>query len=349
MAVTQAEAIDRFVQTVRGRDRDARLVAWIVDSPWLPGWIGADTLDFFFDATVWMRAYERAQCELDGSVLIPGGWIELGMAAEPSGFGAPVRWNRCEPPNVLPHPAGLEALRRVDPPDPESDGLMPVILAMYEQRLPAMTAAGFPPRIAAARGPLAVAGHLLGITELLLATQTEPDAVRDLLARTTALCIAWLRAQLARMDRPVGVLVLDDLVGMLGPADAETFAFPFLRQVFRAFPDLIHLFHNDTPNPEVYYGLRDCGVDVFNFSHEVDPADARARVGPDIVLMGNLPPVELLVRGAPEECRAAVHSLLDRWSELAPWVLSAGGGVSPGTPLANLRAVIEAAGVAGTA
>ncbi len=347
--MTQTEALDLFARAVRRRDRAARLVAWIVDSPWLPAWIGADTLHFFFDADVWMRAYERAQEELDGSTLIPGGWIELGMAAEPSGFGAPIRWNRHEPPNVLPHPGGLDALRRADPPDPETDGLMPAILAMYERRAPAMAAAGFSPRIAAARGPLAVAGHLLGITEFLLATQTDPDAVRDLLDRTAALCIAWLRAQLARMDRPVGVLVLDDLVGMLGPDDAAVFALPYLRRIFDSFPDLIRIFHNDTPNPEVYDGLRACGMDVFNFSHETDPAEARRRLGPDIVLMGNLPPVDLLVRGTPEACRAAAEALLARHADLAPIVLSAGGGVSPGTPADNLRAVIAAVRAAGAA
>ncbi len=338
----QAEALERFVDIVRRRDRAARMVAWIVDSPWLPGWIGADTLHFFFDSATWMRAYERAQCELEGSVLIPGGWIELGMAAEPSGFGAPIRWNRTEPPHVRPHPAGLDAIRHADPPDPEVDGLMPAILAMYEQRGAAMATAGFPPRIAAARGPLAIAAHLLGITEFLLATQTEPEAVRDLLDRTTALCTAWLRAQLARMDRPVGVLVLDDLVGMLGPADAAQFAIPYLQRVFGSFPDLVHIFHNDTPNAEVYEGLRGCGMDVFNFSHAIDPAEARRRLGPDIVLMGNLPPVELLVQATPEACRAAAEALLARHAELAPMVLSAGGGVSPGTPSDNLRAVIAA-------
>ncbi len=347
--MTQAEALNWFVRTVRSRDRAARLVAWIVDSPWLPGWIGADTLHFFFDTNVWMRAYERAQTELDGSVLIPGGWIELGMAAEPSGFGAAIRWNRHEPPNVLAHPGGLDALRRADPPDPETDGLMPAILAMYERRAPAMAAAGFPPRIAAARGPLAIAGHLLGITEFLLATQTDPDAVHDLLDRTCALGIAWLRAQLARMDHPLGVLVLDDLVGMLGPADAAVFALPYLRRIFDSFPHLVRIFHNDTPNPAVYDGLRTCGMDVFNFSHEIALAEARRRLGPDIVLMGNLPPVDLLVRGSPDACRAAAEAILARHADLAPMVLSAGGGVSPGTPGENLRAVIAAARAAGPA
>lgn len=288
--MTQAERLEIFLRRIRGREREGAMAAWIVDSPWLPGFAGVPTLSFYFDPDAWMAAYERAQAELDGAALLPGGWIEFGMAAEPSGFGSPVGWNREGPPDLLPHPAGLAGLSRRDPPDPESDGLMPVVLSAYERLIPRMARAGFPPRIAAARGPLAVAGHLLGITEFLMATQVERADALALLDRTTALCIAWLRAQLERMPDPAGVLVLDDLVGMFGPDDAAELAAPFLRRVFEAFPSLVHLFHNDTPNADVFETLRGCGIDAFNFSHEIDALDARRRLGPDIVLIGNLPP-----------------------------------------------------------
>lgn len=340
--MTQKEALERFVNLVRSRDASRTMTALIVDSPWLPGYAGVPTMDFLFDPATWLDVYSRAQHDLDGAVLIPGGWVELGMAAEPTGFGSPVSWNPAGPPDLRPHPAGLAGLAQMDPPDPEKDGLMPVILRQLERLAPDMRARGFPPRIAGARGPLAVASHLLGITDFLMATQLERDACLALLDRTTENCIAWLKAQLRRMDDPAGVLVLDDLVGMLGPEDAEAIAFPLLKRVFDAFPGLVHIFHNDTPNDSGYGGLAGCGVDVFNFSHETDIVAARAKVGPDIVLMGNLPPLALLVRGTPEESRAATEALLDRLSAAGPVLVSPGGGVSPGTRLENLQAVIGA-------
>ena len=218
-----------------------------------------------------------------------------------------------------------------------------------ERLAPEMHTRGFAPRIAAARGPLAVASHLLGVTEFLMATQLEREACAALLERTTATCIAWLQAQMRRMEDPAGVLVLDDLVGMLGPEDAEALAFPFLRRVFEAFPNQVHLFHNDTPNDAVYSGLASCGVDVFNFTHETDILAARRKVGPDIVLMGNLPPLDLLVRGTPEQTRAATRALLTRLPDAGPLLVSPGGGVSPGTPEGNLCAILDAVRDAGFA
>jgi uroporphyrinogen decarboxylase len=199
--------------------------------------------------------------------------------------------------------------------------------------------------MAAARGPLAVASHLLGVTELLLTTKTESQNCLSLLEKTTDLCIRWLQCQLKRMDSPIGVLVLDDVVGMLSPEDAEKFALPLLRRTFDSFPDLIHIYHNDTPNENVFRGLSTIGMDVFNFSHEIDFQQARELLGPDIVLMGNIPPLDVLVRGSAEQVRRAAQDLLQKVTGFGPLLISPGGGVSPGTPIENLQVTAEVVNV----
>jgi uroporphyrinogen decarboxylase len=159
--------------------------------------------------------------------------------------------------------------------------------------------------------------------------------------KTTDLCIRWLAAQLERMDDPIGVLVLDDIVGLIGPDDAAKYALPQLGRIFSSFPELIHLYHNDTPNQKMLAGLAGIGMDVFNFSHEIDVETAREKL-PDVVLMGNIPPLEILVRGTADQARAAADKLLRQTERLGPILLSPGGGVSPGTPIENLQAVAEA-------
>jgi uroporphyrinogen decarboxylase len=263
------------------------------------------------------------------------------MAAEPSGWGLRVGWSPFQPPSLHPHPATLAELASAPVPDPETDGLMPVILRQYERLLGPLKGLGLQPRMAAARGPLAVAAHLHGVTEILMATQLDPESCKLLFEKTTDLCIAWLKAQLRRMEEPVGVLVLDDLVGMLGPQDAEKFAIPALKRVFDEFEGLIRILHNDTPNPKVFPGLATVGAEVFNFSHKTDLWEARRLLGRDLVLMGNLPPLDLLVRGTPAEVREATRRQLERLREVGPLVVSPGGGVSPGTPIENLQAMAE--------
>ena len=338
-----AQTFERFLDRVRRRRQEGTQAVFIIDSPWLPGYAGVHTLDFYFEPEAWLHAYRRARDDLPGAAFVPGAWVEFGMAAEPSGWGVPVQWHPDGPPSIRPRAGGLEALAETAVPDPERDGLMPVILRRYERMKPALEAEGMAPRMAAARGPLAVAAHLLGVTEILMATHLEPEKTLALVEKTTDLCIRWLRAQLARMKDPVGILVLDDVAGMMGPEDAARFAWPHLARIFAAFPDMIRVYHNDTPNRSMLEGLARVGMDVFNFSHEIPLREAREKLGEEVVLMGNLPPLDLLVRGSREEVGRAARAFLAEARDLGPVLISPGGGVSPGTPVENLRVLVEAA------
>jgi len=333
-----ADTLDRMLKIIRTRDKSQTMAAFIVDSPWLPDYIDADTLDFYFDSQIWLKSYLQLIDDLSGVAFVPGSWAEFGMATEPSGWGVKIQWSHSTPPS-LHHLAELSEIVQADVPNPEQDGLMPLILRHYERMDPELKIHGIEPRIAAARGPLAVASHLIGVTELLMATQLEPDTCIQFLEKTTELIIRWLSAQLQRMSEPVGVLVLDDIVGMLGPGDVAKFAFPYLEKVFGNFPDMIHFYHNDTPNESIFKGLAETGVDVFNFSHITDIHTARRLLGNDIVLMGNIPPLDVLVRGTVNEVRKSTEDILEKMANAGPMLVSAGGGVSPGTPIRNLQTV----------
>jgi uroporphyrinogen decarboxylase len=333
------QTLDRFIDIVKNRKLTETMMAVIIDSPWLPGYLNVDTMDFYFDKDTWFRSYTQVLDDLPDIAFIPGSWIEFGMAAEPSGWGVRIQWNHSSPPAIQPFPGGMKALLKATSPDPEKDGLMPVILKQYENVRMQLTEKGIQQRIAAGRGPLAIASHLLGVTEFLTTIKTDPESCLILLDMTTELCVKWLHAQLQRMEDPVGILVLDDIVGMMGHDDAERFAFPFLKKIFTSYPNLIHIFHNDTPNEKVFEGLSKMDIDVFNFSHKIPIEKARELLGKDIVLMGNIPPLDILVRGTEDQVRQATENLLQKVSKYGPILISGGGGVSPGTRIENLKAV----------
>ena len=51
------ESWERFATVARGGQADRVPVALIVDSPWLPGYAGINTLDFFLREDEWLRIY----------------------------------------------------------------------------------------------------------------------------------------------------------------------------------------------------------------------------------------------------------------------------------------------------
>ena len=131
-------------------------VALIVDSPWLPGWASIDTRDYFLFPEKWLKAgqvpaagvlkfkrftgidyflfpekcleiNQRLLTRFPGAVWIPGYWVEFGMAAEPSAFGAKVRFYPDQPPAIEPLLPDLEYWSRAKPINPLEDGLTAVL------------------------------------------------------------------------------------------------------------------------------------------------------------------------------------------------------------------------------
>jgi uroporphyrinogen-III decarboxylase len=69
--------------------------------------------------------------------------------------------------------------------------------------------------------------------------------------------------------------------------------------------------------------------------------EACAWVAGRMTLMGNVPPLDVGVRGSPEEVAEATRSVL-RDAGDHPMILSVGGGASPGMPAANIHAMSRA-------
>lgn len=317
-------------------------ISLIVDSPWIPGYLGISMLDYYTIPEVWMEANLKIEAEYPEVIMLPGMWAEYGMCAEPSGFGCRVRFLEDKTPLAYPMLSSIDEIDALKQPDPTKDGLMPFVLNLYRYAAPRLKDQGHLIKVVAARGPMATASHVLGVTDFLLGLKLEPEKAHQFLKMTTRLTIEWLQAQAEALPDVEGVMVLDDLVGFLSPKDYEEFGHPYFKEIFQAFPGMVRMFHNDTDNPVSYPYLKDWPVDIFNFTFKYGVDEVREQVGPDVCLMGNLGPLNVLASATPEEVRGMVDWI--RKAHPGPGlILSAGGGVSPGTPGENIRAMIEAA------
>jgi uroporphyrinogen decarboxylase len=176
----------------------------------------------------------------------------------------------------------------------------------------------------------------------MLDTAENPEGVHALLRLTTRTVIDWLKAQAEVIGKTVeGILVLDDIAGFLSARSYREFAHPYLKQICDAFPaDWVKVYHNDANVRPFLADLPGTGFDVLNWSHKVDLREAREKTGGRMCLMGNVPPLEIGVRGTPEMVAASAREVLAK-SEGKGLILSVGGGVSPGMPRENLRALAD--------
>jgi uroporphyrinogen-III decarboxylase len=334
---------DDFKSVARRRPAESVPVALIVDSPWLPGFAGIDTRDYFLFPEKWLEINLRLLQRFPDVVWIPGFWVEYGMLAEPSAFGARVRFYPDHPPAVEPLTDDLEFWSGLRPANPQEDGLMPLILRMNKVMDERLAAEGLGMRVAAARGPMTVASWLAGITPLMLDVALNPEKVAAILSPVTTTIIRWLHAQLDTFRNPEAVLVLDDVVGMVSREHYEAVIHPHLKRIFDEFEGLVRIYHNDTPCPHLAESLAQANFDVFNFSHETDAGELKSRMGHRVALMGNVPPLSVGARGTPAEVESAARACLEKAAGGGGLILSFGGGVSPGTPPENIDALVRAA------
>lgn len=318
-------------------------LALIVDSPWIPGHVGIEHLDYYFDPEIWFRANLEILREFPEVIFFPSWWIELGMAAEPSGLGVRIRFWKDQTPSEEHIPFRLDDLDQLRPPDPHTDGFMPLILHRYERMKQRIFEAGYTIPVVAARGPLCTAAFCRGVTELMMDIVESPERVTRLLDLTTQLTIDWLKAQAEVIGPSVeGILVLDDIVGFLGREHYEQFAHRCLKRICDAFPaDWVKVYHNDANVTACLERLPDTGFDVLNWGKQLPVTEAARRLAGRMTLMGNVNPLEIGVRGSPEEVAAATREVLEKAGS-HPLILSLGGGVSMGMPAANIRAMIAA-------
>jgi uroporphyrinogen decarboxylase len=334
---------ERFRQAARRGEPEQVPVALIVDSPWLPGYAGMDTRDYYLFPERWLEVNLGLLERFPQVVWIPGFWVEYGMAAEPSAFGARVRFHGDRPPSIEPVVSDLSFWAQMGPADPQQDGLMPLVLRLYRAMEDRLRAEGLGIRMVCARGPLTVASWIVGMIPLMRGIAKQPGQVSRVLEMLTTSIIRWLHAQLEVLREPEGVMLLDDVVGLISPQQYEALAHPCLRRIFDEFAGLVRVYHNDTPCPHLLAGLAEAGFDVLNFSHEMDIAVVKARVGHSLALMGNVPPLEVGVRGTPDDVRRWSLECLQKGAPGGGMILSFGGGVSPGTPAENIDALLEAA------
>ena len=338
---------ETLLAVVKGERLEKPLCGFIADSPGLPEWTGkASILDYYSSEAVWLETNLTAVRMFPDAIFLPGFWSEYGMCTEPSAFGSRLVWHEHELPFAEPICRDMEKALALTKPDVHSAGLLPFVLRRLMSTRPAIEAEGHAIRFAVARGPLNIASFLMGTTEFLMAMQLDPEGTRAMLDVITEFLEDWIKAQAAAIPTIRGVLLLDDIVGFLGPEDVATFAMPCLKRVYAAIDSDIRFFHNDANGLSCATQLASAGVNLFNFGFEHPIAEMRELVGSEVALLGNIPPRDVLAAGTPGDVRRCVAEMKQALKrDYSRVIFSCGGGLPPGVPTENLRTFLaESAG-----
>ncbi len=332
-----------FKKAARMEKLDKVPMAMIIDSPWIPGYLGINHMDYYLDPELWFQSNLKIHQEFPDIIFVPSWWMEYGMAAEPSALGAKIKFWHDNTPSEYHTLYNIEDIDKFPEYEVEYDAFMALTLHRIKMVKQRIFDAGYIMPIVTARGPLCTAGFVRSTTDFMIDIVEKPEWAHKLIDLCTNLIIDWLKAQAKIIgDKVEGIFILDDIVGFINEEHYQEFAHPYLKKICDAFPkDWIKIYHNDADVNACLEYLPDAGFDVLNWGKQTDIAEVKERVGDRICLMGNVNPLEIGVRGTPGEVFDATMEVLEK-SGGKGIILSVGGGTSPGMPRENIVAMQEA-------
>ena len=333
---------DDLIRLVEGKKLNYQPVGFIIDSPWIPGWYGISTVDFYSSDEHWLKANLKAVRTFPDVWFMPGFWSEYGMCTEPSAFGSRMIFLE----NSLPHAekvlSGIEEADKLPQPNVKTDGLLPFVISRLRNTEKSIWEADHQVRFAVTRGPLNIASFLMGTTEFMTALALDPDNSHKLLNKITTFVSDWLSWQKECFPSIDGVLLLDDIIGFVGETEFNEFVVPYFRRIFDTTSPKVRFLHNDADGLITAGKLREMGINMFNFSFNHSLGKIRELSGPEVILVGNIPPRDVLASGTPFQVEEAVNKAFGEINIHDRIIWSAGGGMPPDVRDENINAFITA-------
>ena len=333
---------EALLSVVKGANTNLKEIGFIIDSPWLPGWAGISTLDYYSSDEIWLKTNLKAIDSFPEVIFLPGFWSEYGMCTEPSAFGARSVWYESNLPHAERVIHSEEEIDRLPKPNVTCDGLLPFMINRLRLLEPKINESRHQIKFAVTRGPLNIATFLMGTSEFLLLLAMAPEKAHQLLEKITRFIVEWVQYQKTCFPSIEGVLLLDDIVGFVGEEDCREFVVPYVKRCFAAIDSKIGFFHNDAFGLTCAPFLREMGVDLFNFAFDHPISQIRELAGPEVALIGNLPPRDVLSAGTPEEVYFATQKMMRETPDHSRIIWSCGGGIPQNVSTENIRAFVKA-------
>ena len=329
---------EALINVIEGKESTTLMSGFIVDSPWLPGWAGISTMDYYSSDKMWFEANRKAIEAFEDVMFLPGFWAEYGMCTEPSAFGAKCRWEKASLPHAEKISSDLDILCALEMPDVRKDGLLPFIINRQKNMQPRIEEIGHEIKFAVARGPLNIASFLMGTTELMMAMMEEEGKCHQLIDKISTFLIQWIEYQMEQFPSTDGILLLDDIVGFVGDEQCREFVVPYFKKIYGSFDAKVNSLHNDAAGLVSAPYLHEMGVNRFNYSFEHSIEEMQRLTDNKVTLLGNIPPRDVLKAGTPEEVREAVRESFKNVENRSRIIMSCGGGMPQEVTTENINA-----------
>jgi len=231
--------------------------------------------------------------------------------------------------------------------DVERDGRLPIILEavrLTKQRLGDQVSVS-----CSVTGPFSIAAMVLGTQQLMMGIIKKPEkihALLDIIVENNNRLIRRL------VELGVGIGFPDPVssTSLISPAQYRTFSLPYLQRNIDYIKSLgggcgLHICGTSRA---IWEDLRSTGIGAFSLDNAEDLTVAKQVLGPYMEIQGNVPPVEVMRLGTPQDVlRSARECIRKGHDSPRGFTLTSGCQMPIHTPEENMQALMDAARIFG--
>ncbi|HMK38276.1 MAG TPA: uroporphyrinogen decarboxylase family protein, partial [Bacteroidota bacterium] len=211
----------------------------------------------------------------------------MDLSVEAEAFGASVTFSDTEVPTVTGRFFGTGAAAS-DSPVPEIGAGRTGVTIDAVRRL--AERGNGAPVLAGMIGPFSLAGRLFGVSEALLATAEDPDAILPLLEKGTEFLARYARAFKSAGAR--GVIIAEPSAGLLSPRGMAAYSSPYVRRIAASVEEegFEVILHNCAAKTIHLDAVAASGAHIVHFGAPMDIPAALAKLPREMIVCGNLDP-----------------------------------------------------------
>ena len=191
-------------------------------------------------------------------------------------------------------------------------------------------------------GPYSLAVRLFDMTGFMMYTLTDPDSAKMLISKTTEFLIKYARA--FKDIGANGVIIAEPAAGLLSPTDCDNFSSIFVKSIVEAVQDedFMVILHNCGNTETLIASMLSTGATGLHFGNSVNMIEVLKQIPSDILVFGNLDPVNVFKLGNPELIRKKTLALLNSTKSYRNFVVSSGCDIPPLTDINNIQSFFDA-------
>lgn len=194
-------------------------------------------------------------------------------------------------------------------------------------------------------GPFGIAGDLMGQAEVFEAVCERPEFVRELLHIIVDKLIEYLDFcwEVEKLPLPKDFAWTDDLAMSLSEEQYRTVVLEEELRLRNHFDGYVSLHMCGKTDHLLKIFADELHINEYQgFGYQVDLDYISEVMGGRVVLIGNVNPL-LLYSGTPEQIRQATKHVIEKLAPKRGFIVQDGNNISPGTPIENINAMMEAA------